>query len=104
MWKYKKGPFKNTWQRPCSHCHGLGVEEYEPPQCSFCPWTNVAVVEHPENTDLTMDYGIAHRIVICNACKAIWRVYVELGDDSWDVPAPERLLEIPSVEEPKQKG
>ena len=90
-----------SWARPCPTCEGNGVEIlFNDVNRLCCPWGFMDDIEHPENTKKGDLSGIGHKLVRCNKCGQIWRVFYEIGDDSWDVPQPECLgREIPEIKE-----
>lgn len=92
---------RGDYERPCRACGGRGVEGLAPGRSGCdCPWgENCEDVDHPANTrpdEHGWMPGIACKLVRCDRCRSVWLVYYETCDDSWDVPAPERLgYEIP---------
>jgi hypothetical protein len=88
MWTWDEK--KRKYVRPCRTCNGSGQEELcrRAGKCD-CPWGGENEdIDHPENDN---SRGIGHKLIRCNKCGSIWRIYYETTDDSWDVPAPERL-------------
>lgn len=101
----------NAWERRCYHCHGTGKETRVEDGRSYCgcPWEHSEDIDHPVNTP-TSDHrwiGIAQKLRRCDKCSRVWLVYFEVGDDSWDVPAPECVgLSMPPLDwrpEPEKK-
>lgn len=75
--------------RRCRACAGSGEEEMGSHRCA-CPFDGCTRVEHPAN--YRPEYGgIGYELVRCDVCGDVWLRYCECGDDSWDVPAPERI-------------
>jgi len=96
-WKYNKKSHK--YERPCSHCHGSGIEVLDSRDCHCCPWgrrdaSNLERLIHPANSihfGGTEDTYISQELMICKICQTIWMIFHEPPDDSMDIPGPELI-------------
>ncbi len=97
VWKHVDG----KWRKRCEHCLGYGYIEITQYSVHCCTeyWEEV---DHPSNSKYDPDRdlkGTGNIMQHCKVCNRVWIQYVEIGDDSLDVPAPECLGDqIPPLE------
>lgn len=81
----------DVYRKPCEHCAGTGYLVHSKYSVHHCVdhWEEI---DHPANSKYDTSRapgGIGHMLMLCNVCHRVWVYYVELSDDSWDVPGPE---------------